>query len=98
MSPTFFLARPWSVGGIRRHGPLNLAFARVEIIWRRCGYWQTIRASFGAAGQTEVLFAYKDFDYPVSRPAEILDAFKTQNPTRRMLLREDTGIYLVKFA
>jgi len=44
------------------------------------------QASFGAADQTEVLFAYKDFDYQ-SRPAEILDAVQNAKSHTQMLLR-----------
>ena len=80
--------------------PLNLAFARVEdhmeemwvladdqgIVWR-------------GPDQTEVLFAYKDFDYPVRGPAEILDAVQNaKSHAQNAFAAKRLGIYLVKFA
>jgi hypothetical protein len=80
--------------------PFNLAFALVEDQMEEMWVLEDDRGIvWRGPDKKEVLFAYKDFDYPVRGTAEILDAVQnTKSQAYNALAAKRLGIYLVQFA
>ncbi len=79
--------------------PLNMAFARVEDHMEEMWLLEQDNGVVWKAPSTEVLFAYKDFDYPIHGAAEVLDAIKNeQHKVEEKLPAKAMGIYLLKLS
>jgi hypothetical protein len=79
--------------------PFNMAFARVENHMEEMWILEHDNGVVWKGPGTEVLFAYKDFDYPTKGSLEILDALTNQNyKAETKLSARRMGIYLLKAA
>jgi len=77
--------------------PLNMAFARVEDHMEEMWVLDRSNGILWKGPGTEVLFAYKDFDYPVNGAAEVLNAItNTTYKAGNELAAKAMGIYLLK--
>ena len=79
--------------------PLNMAFARVEDHMEEMWVLEDDHGIVWKDNGSEVLFAYKDFDYPIKGTADVLDATANQHhQIEKSLAAKRLGVYLVKFS
>jgi hypothetical protein len=76
--------------------PFNLAFARVEDHMEEMWILEHDNGIVWKGPGTEVLFAYKDFDYPAKGSVEVLDAVTNRaSKVENKLSANRMGIYLL---
>jgi hypothetical protein len=79
--------------------PLNQAFARVEEYMDEMWVLEDGRGMLWKGPHADVLFAYKDFEFPLKSNTEVMDAvhFSSLQATERLSAKK-MGIYLLKTA